>query len=336
MLSFPQIRRNLFVGNTAASGAAIGSLYSSPLISENIIVGNASTLRGGGIFSRDDLGAVIEGNLIVGNTCLGRGGGVGFFDCSPMFVRNTVAGNSSQRGGGIYFATSASPEILSSTVTANSADSLGAGIYCEIDCFPTLTNTIIWGDDGDEIVVEPGASPVLAYCDVRGGWPGQGNIDADPQFVLAEKHDYRLLWESPCIDAGYPGSLDPDSTRSDIGVHFFDQDDYLTLYLTPDTTEVEPGGELGVTCTVINRWTAPEPFWALTGVVLPGGDTLRIAGPDLYTLPAGHTAQVHLMQSVPALAPRGPYEYISRIGLPPHGLYDEDRFRLTVIQPVPR
>jgi len=336
MNSFPEIRRNLFIGNTASSGAAIGSLYSSPEISENVIIGNASALRGGGIYSRDDVGAFIEGNLIVGNTCLERGGGVGFFDSSPVFVRNTVAGNSSRDGGGIYFATSASPIISSCTITANSADSSGAGIYCEVDCSPTIENTIVWGDEGDEVVFEPGASPVLTYCSVEGGWPGQGNIDADPLFVLAEKQDYRLLWLSPCIDSGHPDSLDPDGTRSDIGAEFFDQDDYLTLYLTPDTTEVAPGAELGVTYTAINRWAQPEPFWVLTEAVLPTGDTLGVMGPEAHTLPAAHAARVHVVHGMPPFAPTGWYEYSSKIGHPPATLYDEDRFRFQVTEPGDR
>ena len=63
---------------------------------------------------------------------------------------------------------------------------------------------------------------------------GPGNIEEDPLFAVAGEHDYRLLWESPCMDAGLPDSLDPDGSRSDIGAHYFDQDDYITLYITPD------------------------------------------------------------------------------------------------------
>jgi hypothetical protein len=40
------------------------------------------------------------------------------------------------------------------------------------------------------------------YCDIEGGWAGEGNIDADPLFVNAAAGDFRLRMDSPCIDAG--------------------------------------------------------------------------------------------------------------------------------------
>ena len=49
------------------------------------------------------------------------------------------------------------------------------------------------------------------FSDIEGGWPGNGNIDADPLFVdpdgpdddpnTWEDNDYRLSAGSPCIDA---------------------------------------------------------------------------------------------------------------------------------------
>jgi hypothetical protein len=51
----------------------------------------------------------------------------------------------------------------------------------------------------------------MYYCDIRGGWPGTGNIDVNPLFVDAggtdnvagtEDDNLRLLPDSPCIDAG--------------------------------------------------------------------------------------------------------------------------------------
>ena len=113
---------------------------------------------------------------------------------------------------------------------------------------------------------------------------------------------------------------------------YFNQNDYLTLYLTPDTKEVSPGDELGVTYTAINRWDSPEAFWLLSQVLLPGGSSLNILGPDQYTLPANYTAQVHITHPVPNITPIGMYEYRSLIGVPPGTLYDEDSFTFKVIE----
>jgi len=67
---------------------------------------------------------------------------------------------------------------------------------------PKLTNCILWGDTavttGDEIY-DYDSTPTVTYSDVEGGWPGTGNIDADPQFTDG---DGRLGAGSPCIDTG--------------------------------------------------------------------------------------------------------------------------------------
>jgi hypothetical protein len=62
----------------------------------------------------------------------------------------------------------------------------------------TLSNSIVWGHTGVEIV--PGE--FAAYCDVEGGYPGIGNFSAYPLFVDTNALDYRLDFLSPCVDTG--------------------------------------------------------------------------------------------------------------------------------------
>jgi hypothetical protein len=82
-----------------------------------------------------------------------------------------------------------------------------------------LTNNILWGDSSVPLIRNDGNCTInINYSDIRGGYSGTGNIDLDPLFVDTANGDYRLRWDSPCIDAGDPASpLDPNGTRADMG-----------------------------------------------------------------------------------------------------------------------
>jgi hypothetical protein len=79
-------------------------------------------------------------------------------------------------------------------------------ISCVSASAPNIVNTIFW-NDGSEIYGDSISNPQLSYCNVQGGWEGEGNIDLDPMFVDPEKGNYRLQLGSPCIDAA--NSADP-------------------------------------------------------------------------------------------------------------------------------
>jgi hypothetical protein len=110
------------------------------------------------------------------------------------------------------------PTISNCTIVSNSK----AGIS---DSRPTITNSIIYynGIESDFIQIDNNVTATIAYTDVQGGWPGQGNIDADPLFAGPDNGDYHLKsqagrWDltsqgwivdditSPCIDAGDPST----------------------------------------------------------------------------------------------------------------------------------
>ncbi|MBN1877341.1 MAG: CotH kinase family protein [Anaerolineae bacterium] len=72
----------------------------------------------------------------------------------------------------------------------------------------TVANTILW-DNGEAITLDANSMLSVSFSDIEGGWPGVGNLDADPRFLSLA--DYRLMSTSPCRDAGFspPGTLYP-------------------------------------------------------------------------------------------------------------------------------
>ena len=298
-LSSPMIVDNVIRGNVATWGGGIycGD-YSLATISRNTITGNEAEWDGGGIYcyfhSRSTIawneisgnraysgagictkGAspTIEGNEITANIA-GYGGGGGIC-CNasilPYILGNLIAMNSGGTGGGIYL-THSGPLIDGNTLTGNTALA-GGGISTQ-DSWATVTNSILWGDSADihpEIYLFPDSVLTVTYSDVEGGWPGQGNRDADPLFVPGPPGDYCLSQllagqpeQSPCVNAGDPVSAPRDGTTrtdrlvdtwpTDMGYHYpvnhapdlVDQTDTMVVenqYLTFTLVASDPDGD---------------------------------------------------------------------------------------------
>lgn len=324
----------------------------SPIIRGNVITGNQVSANGGGICCSWTDSLVLVGNLIYGNWAGDSGGGIYISLASDFVIKwNIVQGNHAGfLGGGIYIGFESYLDLSRNTFTANSAGYGGGGVSC-YGSTSTFTNSILWANEaptGPEIYLSDWLYPstlFMSYSDVSGGessayveggcslvW-GPGNIDDAPLFTLPALRDYRLLWESPCIDAGDPQMIDPDGTRSDIGARFFDQDDLLTLYLTPHARRIAKGGELTVTYTLMNRWEVPASFVLLTQVLIPGHTGgIDIVGPVEYTIPAGCTAQLPIDHEVPRATPPIVYEYRSQVSSPELAIYGEDDFTFEIFE----
>ena len=331
----PTITGCYFLRNNAITGAAMrcGGL-TSPTISSCFIIGNIASQNGGGIELRLNSSPSISDCVILDNHSGNQGGGVKIGGtCDPIVTRCLISDNTAGgEGGGVMVRNHAGPVFENCTISNNVTYSgQGGGIAIEGVAHPTVENSILWDNEPGEIDVVSNDITVT-YSDVKDGWPGEGNINEAPTFVLPGKRDYRLIWESPCIDTGNPDSLDADGTRRDMGAYYFNQNDYLTLYMTPDATEVTQGGNIGVTYTIINRWQQKEPFSALTRVTLPDGEVRTVLGPEEYHVCGGYTAKFHLTYDIPSCAYVGMYEYQGAIGVPPSTLYDDDSFKFTVIE----
>ena len=205
--------------------------------------------QGGGISNGGDpilIGCTFSGNLAQ------NGGGMSNYGSGPelSIAYCTFSGNSAELGGGIFYSFNARMKMSNCTLADNLAPEgnaiAGEPTESSLPGYIELTNCILW--DGDNAIFDSrpdSLTTVITYSDVQGGWPGEGNIDADPCFVnpgywanaddpniAVEPNnpdavwidgDYHLKseagrWEpisqswiqddvtSPCIDAGDPNT----------------------------------------------------------------------------------------------------------------------------------
>ena len=194
-------------------------------------------IDGGGIAETVRFGRGETGDSrLIGFTITGgngrEGGGVFCLRASPEISYCVIAGNNAQDGGGIYLYGSG-PQINNLTITGNASESGASGIHMRNGAYPTITNTIIYGNGAHSLVVSADRDPctiLISYSDIEGGqnafeMNNNGNLRwditdfaADPRFVDAQEGDYRLSENSPCIDAGDPeGIYDLDGSPADIG-----------------------------------------------------------------------------------------------------------------------
>ena len=185
------IQNNTIYDNLADYGGG-GLYYCRGTIQNNTISDNSSSGSGGGL---SDCSGTIQNNTISGNSVNSLGGGLA--GCSGTIQNNIISDNSANYGGGID---RCGGTIQNNTIAYNTATSDGGGLRC---CDGFIINCIIWGNSA------PNGSQIYDYCsppfysciqDWTGG--GRGNMAAEPRFVDPANRNYRLQFDSPCIDNG--------------------------------------------------------------------------------------------------------------------------------------
>ncbi|MHC4079859.1 MAG: right-handed parallel beta-helix repeat-containing protein [Planctomycetota bacterium] len=195
----------------------------SPTIVGCTFRGNTCNLWGAGVGNYLNTSPTIVGCRFIDNICANYCGGLGSEASAAVVINCLFTGN--QGGSGAVEAWAANVTLLNCTITGN-AGSLGGGAYCGNGSTVTIHNSIAWNNSGGQIVND-GSTVEVTYSDVAGGYPGPGNINADP----ACGSDGRPQPGSPCVDAGdgtavppgYPLDLDgnprfvDDPCRADSG-----------------------------------------------------------------------------------------------------------------------
>ncbi len=195
-------------------------------------------------------------------------------------------------------------------------------------------------DDGVESTVNQYGA-ITSYNDVFGNggtnWvrltPGVGCMHSNPCFtggIGAEA--YFLQPNSPCIDAGDPTRMDPDSTRSDMGAFYFQQSGQLDLSI-----ELEPvnppivipvcGDSFQFNVTIQNNSSSYSRFDAWSALNLPSGYVISpmILRQGLF-LPGNGTMHRTLTMEISPIAMSGTYWLVGMVGRYSNEIVDSDSF----------
>lgn len=209
---FPKPTNCTFTGNSAEKGGVVYNNDSSVILTNCTLSGNWATE--GGVIYDDEGGSTLINCILTANAAVSGGVIYSGDDSSARLTNCVLSGNTAESGGVMYICDESNVKLIHCTLSANSADN-GNALACDSyeHQYPStveVSNSILW-DGGSEIWNNDGSEITITYSDVQGGWPGEGNIDAEPLFVepgywdasdIWIEGDYRLRAVSPCIDAG--------------------------------------------------------------------------------------------------------------------------------------
>ncbi|GEM_PF-3400295 len=201
----PTVTNCDFIGNhtiTGDGGGMSNAFNSSPEVSDCFFYMNSR----GGMVNNENSSPSVSNCRFIDNYDIWMGGGIfNSHNSSPTVYNCVFSGNETigilVGGGGIGNYEESSPTITNCTFTNNESANVGGGIYNYHNCSPVITNCVFWGDLPDEVSTESG-TPVVTYSNIQGGYPGTGNISADPLWVNPGSGDFHLLANSPCLDTG--------------------------------------------------------------------------------------------------------------------------------------
>ena len=210
------LTRCVLTGNTSDGAGGLGDSGTATLTDCTITNNYAYGGDGGGLSNGGTL--TLTRCTVAGNSANTFGGGLASWGTLTL-TNCTFANNVSNDLGGAIF--NQGPATLTGcTFTGNSAaggvsvngvNFYGGGALFNNMPSPMLTDCILYGDSGGEIVSPYGGTITATFCDIQGGYAGTGNISADPLLSgLADNggptQTMALRAGSPCLGAGTPVS----------------------------------------------------------------------------------------------------------------------------------
>ena len=175
---------------------------------------NLNTAQFGAGVSVDHAGLTCEVSTLSGNVAGAQSGGI--FGCCESTMSLTDCLISDNRAnvsaGAISLLGARSVSLVNCTVVANVVDQLGVGGIAVDGSLGSISNSIVFFNRSSSGPSQLSGNLNISYSDIQGGYAGVGNIDSDPRFTDLATGDYRIVANSPCLDAGDNASVTVDMT----------------------------------------------------------------------------------------------------------------------------
>jgi len=210
--SSPTLRSLVIDGNEATNGGGIAIDSGSPTVSNVVLVWNAAT-DGGAVWIDGASGPAepeFSAIFITGHNIDSTGGGIYARDAFIQITNSTIWGNyAGESGGAIYFSGEVSMEATNVDFVGNVAGEDGGAFYAESELHATFRYCNVPADKTDLWGV---SNPLDSNGNI---WASADHLDTTYSHPLMG--DFHLSPDSPLVDGGAPGVLDPDGSISDIG-----------------------------------------------------------------------------------------------------------------------
>ncbi len=317
-----------FVGNTAGFGGAFSAIALDGLglvLTEATFEDNHAAVQGGAVrffgfpFQAHDF--IIERSRFTGNSAGDRGGAVAaFMDGGGVFVRKSLFARNTAGTTGAALALGCGIHDLDRVTLADNTAGFGGAIDRERSCGLGLSrfevhSSVIW----EEVPFSGTANlPFVEDSDVKGGFGGPDNINADPLFVAPAHLGYGLGQDSPCIDAG-AGVLDPDGSEPDMGYRPSSNYDDLGrgrgaprgIPRLELSGRLFPGVEMSLDMFEGLRGGSALLFAGLSAGELPLSSGVLVPSPTVsIPLPINADGTIHLKTAWPSGVPEGIHVFV--------------------------